>query len=584
MCSSSPTASSSTSVPACRCLKMPGPPGSKAKPAASKAFQKPVPARKPAQKPAPKQPTVAVRASGEAAAPAQPDTGAALLKACQQGDVTAVQRQLASPGVNINTKDASGAMPLHIAAAGNSPSAAEVAALLLQHGAFLDSQNAAGQTPLLVAAAQPATAEAEAVFTALLAGCNTAEAADSAGGTVLLALMGSGRIAAARQLLSKGIPCACTAAAPSTGDTALHLLAGWRLQAEEEAAGQAVCQQLLQAGASPDAQNAAGSTPLHLALAASQCEPLVQQLLASMQKPDAKNRAGKTAWQMALELREDRAAALLAAKLEPATSAAELRVMLAACMAAGLDRSLTALLGVDKEGLQVPDTVSAEALWEAGMPHAYVALMRRGGETLDRSVLCFACGLRCRVLGRLQLSRLQHLCCHVSSTSLLHAAEGKPPAIHSVDIGVSGGIHRYPRAKLLGTAWSVQGIRRRGQLARVLKGAPAQAETCCVCRAMDTEGNTRMHQLARRVVDADTPAASMLSRVIAVMAAAGAPVSKSNKEQDTPLHLAARTEAQVALRALVLAGADVTARNSKNRCEQGAEARGVYHPAYGCSR
>ena len=307
--------------------------------------------------------------------------------------MTAVQRQLASPGVDNNTKDASGAMPLHIAAAGNSPSSAEVAALLLQHGASLDSQNAAGQTPLLVAAAQPAGAEAEAVFTALLAGCSTAEAADSAGGTVLLALMGNRRIAAAQQLLSKGIPCACTAAAPATGDTALHLLAGLRLQAEEEAAGQALCQQLLQAGASADAQNAAGSTPLHVALAASQSEALVQQLLASMQKPSAKNGAGKTAWQMALELRADRAAALLAAKLEPATSAAELRVMLAACMAAGLDRALTALLGVEKQGLQVPDNVSAEALWEAGMPHAYVGLMQRGGEALDRSVVCFSCGL-----------------------------------------------------------------------------------------------------------------------------------------------------------------------------------------------
>ena len=60
----------------------------------------------------------------------------------------------------------------------------------------------------------------------------------------------------------------------------------------------------------------------------------------------------------------------------------------------------------------------------------------------------------------------------------------------------------------------------------------------------------------------------MLSSVIAVMAAEGAPVSKPNKEQDTPLHLAARAEALVALRALVLAGADVTARNSKNRWEK----------------
>ena len=89
-----------------------------------------------------------------------------------------------------------------------------------------------------------------------------------------------------------------------------------------------------------------------------------------------------------------------------------------------------------------------------------------------------------------------------------------------------------------------------------------------LCRAMDTEGNTRLHHLAKRVVEADTPAASMLSSVMAVMAAAGAPVSKPNKEQDTPLHLAARTEALVALRALVLAGADVTARNSKNRWER----------------
>lgn len=372
-------------------LKMPGPPGCKAKLAASKATQKPVPAQKPAQKPAPKQPTVAVRASGQAAAPAKPDTGTAFLKACEEGDVTAVQRQLVSPGIDVNKKDASGSAPLHIAAAGSSPSSAEVAALLLQHGASLDSQNAAGQTPLLVAAAQPAGTEAEAVFTVLLAGCRTAEVADSAGGTVLLALMGHGRIAAAQQLLSKGIPCASTAAAPGTGDTALHLLAGLRLQTDEEVAGQALCQQLLQAGASPDARNAAGSTPLHVALAAGQCEALTQQLLASMQKPSAKDGAGKTAWQMALELRADRTAALLAAKLEPATSTAELRVMLADCMAEGLDRALTALLGVDKQGLQVPDNVSAEALWEAGMPHAYVGLMARRGETLDRSAFCFAC-------------------------------------------------------------------------------------------------------------------------------------------------------------------------------------------------
>ena len=103
----------------------------------------------------------------------------------------------------------------------------------------------------------------------------------------------------------------------------------------------------------------------------------------------------------------------------------------------------------------------------------------------------------------------------------------------------------------------------------------------CLCRAMDTEGNTQLHQLAKRVVDAGTPAASMLSSVIAVIAAAGAPVSKPNKEQDTPLHVAARTEALVALRALVLAGADVTARNSKNRLEQGARSMRVCDAAHG---
>ena len=97
---------------------------------------------------------------------------------------------------------------------------------------------------------------------------------------------------------------------------------------------------------------------------------------------------------------------------------------------------------------------------------------------------------------------------------------------------------------------------------------------------MDTEGNTRLHQLAKRVVEADTPAASMLSSVIAVMASAGAPVSKRNKEQDTPLHVAARSEALVALRALLLAGADVTARNSKNRCEQLAGAHGACDSAH----
>eukprot|EP00891_Asterochloris_glomerata_P003753 jgi/Astpho2/3753/Aster-x1170 len=503
---------------------MPGPPGCKAKPAASKATQKPVPAQKPAQKPAPKQPTVAVRASEQAAAPAKPDTGAAFLKACEEGDVTAVQRQLVSPGIDVNKKDASGSAPLHIAAAGSSPSSAEVAALLLQHGASLDSQNAAGQTPLLVAAAQPAGTEAEAVFTVLLAGCRTAEVADSAGGTVLLALMGHGRIAAAQQLLSKGIPCASTAAAPGTGDTALHLLAGLRLQTDEEVAGQALCQQLLQAGASPDAQNAAGSTPLHVALAAGQCEALTQQLLASMQKPSAKDGAGKTAWQMALELRADRAAALLAAKLKPATSTAELRVMLADCMAEGLDRALTALLGVDKQGLQVPDNVSAEALWEAGMPHAYVGLMARGGETLDRALI------------------------------------GSSLAGFSISAAVSQ-LNRLPFTYKLQRGSLLQFTLRISCVVMAL----AATSLLDIIKAMDTEGNTRLHQLAKRVVEADTPAASMLSSVIAVMASAGAPVSKRNKEQDTPLHVAARSEALVALRALLLAGADVTARNSKNR-------------------
>ena len=380
--------------------------------------------------------------------------------------MTAVQRQLASLSVDVNLKNASGATPLHLAAAGSSPSSAEVAALLLQHGASLDSQNAAGQTPLLVAAAQPAGTETDAVFTVLLAGCTTAEVADSAGGTVLLALMRNGRAAAVQQLLSKGVPCASTAATPGTGDTALHLLAGLRLQAEEEAAGQALCKQLLQAGASPDARNAAGSTPLHAALAASQSEALVQQLLAGMQEPGAKDGAGQTAWQMALELHADRAAALLAANFGPAASVAELRAMLAACMAAGLEEALTALLDVEKQGLQVPDNVSAEALWEAGMPHAYVGLMLRGGETLDRSAICSACGLCCRALTG-----------SISAAMMQPAAEGgrKPPAIHSVDI-VSCWHWPVSSSKASRTAWSVRGLRRGEQLAHALKCAPAQAQ------------------------------------------------------------------------------------------------------------
>lgn len=78
----------------------------------------------------------------------------------------------------------------------------------------------------------------------------------------------------------------------------------------------------------------------------------------------------------------------------------------------------------------------------------------------------------------------------------------------------------------------------------------------------DESAAVALHSLVTDMPDQDIP---FVCEVISLMATASMNISLGNEQKDTPLHLAARSSRLQICQSLVLHGADVLARNDKNR-------------------
>ena len=176
---------------------------------------------------------------------------AALMEACADGDVAAVQAIIAAKRTDVDCFDDEGSTPLHVAAfCGH----VEVVRLLLD--ASMASLEARGQldgTPLHVAA----TAKRVEVVRMLLAAGAAVDASDESGLRPLHRAAAAGSPATVRALLEAR---AAVDATTADAHTPLHVAAMHRRDGCD-----AVLELLLAAGADARAQNAAGETPAALA-------------------------------------------------------------------------------------------------------------------------------------------------------------------------------------------------------------------------------------------------------------------------------------------------------------------------------
>jgi len=168
----------------------------------------------------------------------------ALLEAAKDQDLDTAKRLLAT-GIDPNCSDPSGRTALHVAVGRN---AVLLVSLLVEGGADVDSQNQLGETPIRAA-----------VF------------------------VESDVTAAVRTLLAAG---ADPSIATNSGDTALHQ-AAFR---ENEP----LVLVLLDGGASPDAPDAKGETPLHWVVMESGKVPTIELLLRNDASPNLRGDNGMT--------------------------------------------------------------------------------------------------------------------------------------------------------------------------------------------------------------------------------------------------------------------------------------------------
>jgi ankyrin repeat protein len=191
----------------------------------------------------------------------------------------AVARQLLDRGADVNAKTALGATPLLVASSANGTEA--VVSLLLQKGADPEAAEARGVTPLIAAAGVGNTAAAKLL---LAYGANVNAYAQGAGQKAATPLMGAahnGDVELTRVLLARKPD--VNAVSPNNDGivkngpvafgslTALHLATA--------GASPAVVQLLLDAGASVDARDVRGMTPLVWAIGTDHPEPRIIQLL-----------------------------------------------------------------------------------------------------------------------------------------------------------------------------------------------------------------------------------------------------------------------------------------------------------------
>ncbi len=206
------------------------------------------------------------------------------------GDVAKV-RLLAEAGTDVKASSKNGKTALHTAAGRAGASAA--VRVLLDSGAEPDAADSLGGTPLLAAAVAD---DMRSVGMLLEAGADAARG-DMAGYTPLHYAAGHGNLAMVKVLLAQGVAVDARTVfggAVKHGDLALKQLTPLMLAAPK--ADAAVLQALLDVGADVNAQDVRGMTPLMLAIASDHRHPrAVKTLLAAGADAQMADQNGDTA-------------------------------------------------------------------------------------------------------------------------------------------------------------------------------------------------------------------------------------------------------------------------------------------------
>ncbi len=215
-----------------------------------------------------------------AAVDARDPRGGTLLHTAVRAHAPAVVTALLDRGLDVAAPDADGATPLHALADRPTVSPEEPAAILetlLARGAVIDARDARGATALHLATQRDTTI----VAGLLLDHRADPEARTNDGSTALLTAGEHEEMVTL--LLARG---ADRNAARTDGRTALHQSAA--------SARPEVLRTLLDAGLAVDARDAAGDTPLHLAVQGDDAVARVDVLLAAGADAGARNTAGLT--------------------------------------------------------------------------------------------------------------------------------------------------------------------------------------------------------------------------------------------------------------------------------------------------
>ena len=189
-------------------------------------------------------------------------------------------KRVADKKTEINTRDADGRTPLHIAA---QKGETEKVLALIKAGAEIDAQDNNGFTSLHLAAGFGQT---ETALVLIKAGAEI-EAQNKAGNTPLHYAAGWGQTETALALIKAGAEIEAQA---NNGSTPLHL-AAWNGETETALA-------LIKAGAEIDAQSNGGNTPLHVAALFGKTETALALIKAGA-NVNARNNEGETPAQIA---------------------------------------------------------------------------------------------------------------------------------------------------------------------------------------------------------------------------------------------------------------------------------------------